>query len=465
MTTEIHYQSLLDVSRQIGNGEVSPVELTDAMLARIEAVDGELKSYALVTPERARADAQAAETEIKAGRRRGPLHGVPIALKDLCRTKGTTTAAGMTIHADHVPDHDATVTARLAQAGAVLLGKLQMTEGAFADHHPDIPSPLNPWNADHWPGVSSSGSGVATAAGLCFASLGSDTGGSIRFPSTANGVTGLKPTWGRVSRYGVFDLAPSLDHIGPMCRTAADAGAVLGVIAGEDPNDPTAATAPVPNYLAGLERGVRGLRVGVDPRFNSEGIEDAMASTCADAVEVLRDLGADIRTVAFPDPTDVVAGWLAHCGVETAVAHEETYPALKDRYGPGLGGLIEVGRALGGMDYQKIILDRQAFTGRMRRLFEDVDLLVMPAQYIASPTWATMATLGEDPDGLASLLRCTCPLDMSGSPSITLPSGFTEGGMPIAFQIVGRHFEEDLLIRAGHAYQRATDWHLRHPAI
>lgn len=238
--------------------------VTRAQLDRIAALDGALGSYAQVMTEVAMAQADAAEAEVAAGRYRGPLHGVPIAVKDLCWTKGFPTAAGMAIHKDYRPADDATVVRRLTEAGAVLLGKLQLTEGAYSDHHPSVTPPKNPWNAEYWSGISSSGSGSATAAGLCYGSLGSDTGGSIRWPCAANGLTGLKPSWGRVSRYGVFALAPTLDHVGSMARSAADAGAILGAIAGSDPSDPTAVLDPVPDYLAVLGQSVCGLRIGVD---------------------------------------------------------------------------------------------------------------------------------------------------------------------------------------------------------
>src|SRR5256885_4595118 len=251
--TSWHYATLLEVADAIRTRKTSPVELTRALLRRIDQLESSLHSYARVTPELALAHAGKAEAEIASGLYRGPLHGIPIAVKDICNTAGVVTAAGTVIHADHVPTFDATVVKRLTEAGAVLLGKLQLTEGAFVTHHPSITTPRNPWNADYYAGASSSGSGVATAAGLCFGSLGSDTGGSIRFPCAANGITGLKPTWGRVSRYGVFALAESLDHIGPMTRSAADAGALLGAIAGPDANDPTTLTALVPDYLAGLD--------------------------------------------------------------------------------------------------------------------------------------------------------------------------------------------------------------------
>src|SRR3954452_4328077 len=272
-TTDLHYLGLVEVGRKIQAKELSPVEATKAMLGRIEQLDGKLKSYAHVMADTALAGAAVAEKEIAAGKIKGPLHGVPIAIKDLCWAKGAPAAHGMTIHRDFRPSEDATVVARLKDAGAIILGKLQQTEGAYADHHPKIDPPKNPWNEDLWPGASSSGSGVATAAGLCYGSLGTDTGGSIRFPSAANGVTGLKPTWGRVSRYGAFELAATLEHIGPMARSAADTAAILGAIAGRDEKDPTSIPTDVPDYLAGLSGNLSGLKVGVDRRWTSEGVD------------------------------------------------------------------------------------------------------------------------------------------------------------------------------------------------
>ncbi|MCW5620704.1 MAG: amidase [Burkholderiales bacterium] len=460
-----HYLELLDIGQRIQSKAISSLEATQAQLARIGHVDGTLKSYATVMAEQALDDARRADKEIAAGGVRSPLHGVPIAVKDLCWTKGIPTAAGMTIYKDFRPKEDATVVRKLRDAGAVILGKLQLTEGAYADHHPKITPPVNPWNKAHWSGASSSGSGVATAAGLCYGSLGSDTGGSIRFPSAANGCTGLKPTWGRVSRYGVFELAATLDHIGPMTRSAADAGAMLSVIAGVDPNDPTASLEPVPNYLAGMTRGLRGVRVGVDPNWNSNRVEEPVKQMLAAVLKVVAEQGGDIREVRFPDPEQIIADWFPLCGVETAVAHESTYPARKDEYGPGLSGLIDLGRSQSGLDYQKIVLRRNDFRGRVQALFQGIDLLLIPATAVASPTVAQMAKLGEDAELISALLRYTCPFDMTGSPTITLPAAFTQQNTPIALQFVARHFEEELLVRAGWAFQQATDWHRKHPAL
>jgi len=464
-TDELHYLELTELTRRIHTGEITSVEATEAALARIEALDGTLHSFALVLPEYALERARIADGEIRAGQIKGPLHGAPIAVKDLCWMQGVPTAAGTIVHHDFRPTEDATVVDRLTAAGAVILGKLQLTEGAYADHHPQVTPPVNPWNPGHWPGASSSGSGSATAAGLCYGSLGSDTGGSIRFPSAACGLTGLKPTWGRVSRYGVFELAATLDHIGPMTRSARDAAAMLGVIAGADENDPTALQEPVPDYLAGIGRGLRGIRVGIAPAWTSSQADAATQEAIASVVETVRVLGAEIREVRFPDVTHMVEDWFPLCGVETAVAHEATYPSRKGEYGPALSGLIELGRGLSGMDYQKIILRRRDFSGRVAVLFQTVDLLLLPAQGFASPTLAKMATLGEDASLMTSLLGFTCPFDMSGSPTITLPCGFTDVGTPVGFQFVGAHLAEELLFRAGYAYQQATNWHKRHPAL
>jgi amidase len=462
---ELHYLELVELTRRIHRKEISPVEVARAQLERIERLDKTLFSYALVTPDLALKQAEQAEAEIQRGEIKGPLHGAPVAVKDLCWTKGVPTAAGMPIYRDFRPQEDATVVRRLRDAGAIMLGKLQLTEGAYADHHPAIRPPVNSWNEAHWSGASSSGSGVATAAGLCYGSLGSDTGGSIRFPSAANGVTGLKPTWGRVSRYGVFELAATLDHVGPMARSASDCAAMLSAIAGADDNDPTASQEPVPNYLAGLSRGLKGIRVGVDADWNSKGSDDAVNRSVEEALRVIADLGAEIRPVRFPDSEQISTDWIPNCAVETAVAHLETYPARQAEYGPALAGLIEIGRNLSGLDYQKIILRRIDFRGRVARLFESIDLLVVPAQPFASPTKTMMARLGEEPSLVRGLLRFTCPFDMTGNPTITLPCAFTEQQTPLAFQFVAAPFAEDLLCRAGHAYQKATDWHRKHPQL
>jgi amidase len=465
VTTDLHYLELTELAACIKAREVSPVTVTHSQLNRIAAVDRALGSYALVMAEGAIEQAEAAQAEIAAGRYRGPLHGAPIAVKDLCWTEGVPTAGGMAIYKDYRPDEDATVVRRLKQAGAVLLGKLQLTEGAYSDHHPSVTPPKNPWNAEYWPGISSSGPGAATAAGLCYGSIASDTGGSIRWPSAANGLTGLKPSWGRVSRYGVFELAATLDHLGPMTRCAADAAAMLGAIAGSDPKDPTAVLDPVPNYLAVVGQGVRGLRIGVDTAWNGDGVDATAQAVLSDATEVFRTLGASIVDVRFPDVTQAIADWYLNCAVEAAVAHAASYPARKDEYGPILAMVIETGHALSSADYQKILLRRLALRGRVAALFGTVELLLTPVHPFAPLTLATMRTLGEQPELISKLQRYTCPFDMTGHPTITLPGGFAEAGLPIAFQLVAANLDETTLVRAGAAFQGATSWHRRHPSV
>lgn len=465
MADALHYLELTELAARLKAREISALDVTRAQLDRIDALDRGLRSYVHVMAESAIAEAKAADGEIAQGRYRGPLHGVPIALKDLFWTKGIPTAAGTTLHRDFRPGEDATVVRRLRSAGAVVLGKVQLTEGAYSDHHPSVTPPKNPWNPDYWPGISSSGPAVATAAGLCFGSLGSDTGGSIRWPSAANGLTGLKPSWGRVSRHGTFELAATLDHVGPIGRSATDVGALLGAIAGHDPSDPTSLLDPVPDYLAAAAQDVRGLRIGVDAAWNSNDVDVATQRVLADAIDAFRGLGADIVDVGFPEVKQAIADWTPNCAVEAAVAHETSYPARKDEYGPVLASVIKAGRALSALDYQKILLRRLALRGRVAALFETIDLLLIPVQPFPPLTLAMIRTLGEQPDLITKLQRYTCPFDMTGHPTITLPGGVSADGLPIGFQFVAAHLDEAALVRAGAAFQRATSWHRRRPSL
>ncbi|MCP4004189.1 MAG: amidase [bacterium] len=460
--SEIHALDLIEVSRRLRKRELSAVEVTRAMLARVEALDPELHAFAEFLPEAALEAAERAEREYERGEIRGPLHGVPIAVKDLCAMKGVRTAAGTKVMRDRVPDHTATLVERLQAAGAVILGKLQLTEGAYGWHHPEIQLPVNPWSAEHWTGVSSSGSGVATAAGLCFGSLGSDTGGSIRFPSACCGLVGIKPTYGRVSRDGVFPLAHSLDHIGPMTRSVADAAAMLGVIAGYDPRDPTSLRADVPDYVAELEGDLRGVRIGVDRSYVCDRVDPLSSGAALAALDRFRELGAEVREVELPALEALIAGWAITTSVEVAMAHAETFPSRAEDYGPQLRQLLELGQTVSGADYARVEVERASFKGRLEGLWERVDLLIAPAMPMPPPT-VPDSTAGVDDPNLAPLLIFTAPFDYSGSPTISLPGGFSEAGLPLGFQLIGPHLSEALLCRAGHAYQQVTDWHRRRP--
>ena len=463
----LHFKTITELAGLIESGQLSPVAATRAQLARIEELDGQLKSYATVMAESAMAQARSAEAEIAGGRYRGPLHGVPIAVKDLCFTTGVRTMGGTRVMADQVPDFDATVVSRFNAAGAVLLGKLNLTEGAMAGYNPDRDVPVNPWNAEAWSGASSSGSGVATAAGLCYGSLGSDTGGSIRFPSASCGVVGIKPTWGRVSRYGVLALAESLDHVGPMTRSTADAGILLQAIAGADPNDPTALSASVPDMLEGINEGVGGLRFGFDERYASDGVDPDLARAVLDSVQLLEELGAEIVEVQLPALEEYLAAWPVLCTAEAALAHEATYPSRRDDYGPWFQGWLDQGASVTGVDYARANNLRAACNGHVRDTFAGIDALVCPSMPSPAFPVADMAPFDPLPEeGLdMGLLRFTAPFDFNGAPTLSVPCGLNGSGLPLSLQFVGKHLQEPLLCRIGHAYEQATEWHDQHPPV
>jgi amidase len=459
------YLEITELADLIRKRKISSFETTKLQLARIAAIDAAIHSYVTVLADDALARAAQADDELAAGIDRGPLHGVPIGVKDLFWTKGHPTTAGTAIYRSFVPNEDATVVTRLRNAGAVIIGKLQLTEGAYSDHHPSVQPPRNPWNSDYWPGISSSGTGTALAAGLCYGAIATDTGGSIRWPSAANGVTGLKPTWGRVSRYGAFELAATLDHVGAMARSATDVGIILAAIAGEDPKDPTTFNTLTGNGTAGGASCVEGLRIGVDLKWNEDDVDGETRGVLRHATEVLISLGAKIVAIELPDPSAMVQDWAPNCAVEAAVAHEASYSVQREQYGPVLASVIDAGSALSGTEYQKIILRRMDFVGRLKHAMQGVDLLLVPVQPFPPLTLEAVKTLGDQPHLIAQLQRYTCPFNMTGNPTITLPGGFTSNGMPIGFQLVANHLKEDMLITVGAAFQRVTNWHHRHPVL
>jgi amidase len=406
--------------------------------------------------------AQAADKEIAAGKWRGPLHGVPVAVKDLCWTKGVPTTCASKVLGDWRPDSNATVVDRFEAAGAVLLGKLHMTEFAMAWYHPEIPGPQNPWNPALWPGASSSGSGAATAAGLCYASIGSDTGGSIRFPSAANGIVGLKPTWGRVSRHGVFPLGESLDHIGPMTRSVADAALVLSVIAGRDELDDTSLDAPLDDYAAAIDEGANGIRVGVDENYIARASSD-VATAVTSAIRDLERIGARILKVKLPDVEPCLSTWTILCASEAAAGHAATYPSRATDYGPGFLSFLELGASIRGQDYANAHMVRERFANRFQQLFDQVDVIVC-----SSMASATLPNDAMPPDARSfkepnPLLAFTAPFNMSRQPD-SLDAGRSGQGCSASEPTArSRPLGEATLIRAGAAYERATVWHTQRP--
>ena len=462
----LHFKTITEVSELIREKHVLPVEVTTAILDRIDQLDSRLKSYATIMADHAMMGAQKAEAEITSGTYRGLLHGVPIAVKDLCFTKGVRTMGETHALAEHVPHFDSTVVAKLESAGAVLLGKLNLTEGAMGGYNPKLQIPINPWNAERWSGASSSGSGVATVAGLCFGSLGSDTGGSIRFPAAACGTVGLKPTWGRVSRYGVLALAESLDHVGPLTRSSADAGIVLEAISGFDPNDPTSLPDPVPNMLEGTDRGVEGIRIGFDLQYATKDIDPELAEAVLAGVKVLEDLGAEIVEVQLPDMDPYVAAWPTLCSAEAVAAHEATYPSRRDDYGPWFRGWLDKGAKVTGAEYAKANNLRAACTGHLRRVFEGIDVLVCPSTAAPPHPVKPEELYGPMPESREpKFQRFTAPFDYNGAPTLSVPCGFNSEELPLSIQWVGKHLSEPLLCRIGHAYEGATEWHNRHPNV
>ena len=463
----MHYKTISELAPLIESGELSPVDLTRSQLERIEALDSNLKSFATVTGELAIKQAENAQKEIDSGKYRGKLHGIPIAVKDLCDTAGIRTMGGSAVFADNIPSQDATVIANLREAGAVLLGKLNMTEGAMGGYNPKLDVPENPWRKSHWAGASSSGSGSATAAGLAFGTLGSDTGGSIRFPAAVCGTVGLKPTWGRVSRHGVMNLAESLDHVGPLTRSAADAGIMLQAISGFDSNDPTTLTHKVPNMLSEIGKSVKGLKIGWDEAYATEDMEPSFAQAVFEGVKIMESLGAQIVAVQMPEiMREALAAWPIICSTEAAAAHSDTYPSRADEYGPFFRQWLENGTAHTATEYANAHNLRLKMNGELRNTMRDIDVLAGPSNPKASHPVSPKGLYGPIPaDRKPWDSRFTVPFDFSGLPTIALPCGLDHTGMPVSLQFSGHHLSEPLLVGAGDSFERATDFHKLHPPV
>jgi amidase len=466
MTVDLHYLSLLDLSEHIRRRDLCSVDIVSALLARIAAFEPRLNGFLHVMGDSALADAKRADAELGRGQWRGPMHGIPIGIKDLIDVAGVPTTSGTEIMKDRVPAADATIVGRLKRAGAIVIGKTHMTEAAMLDHHPKYKRPDNPWKSGFWTGVSSSGSGVSVAAGFCYGALGSDTGGSIRMPSSACGLSGIKPTWGRVSRQGVFPLAETFDHVGPMCRTAADAATMLQIIAGQDPADPTALTAPVPDYAAELGAGIDKLRIGVDWSLLEDRVDTAVAESVRQAAVSFELLGAHLRDVALPPIAAPMAAIAPLMMAEIRLAHADTYPRHADRYGPSVARMLAGGDALAAIDVARAVQARMVWNGRLRRLFDEIDILLVPAAPGPTPRCEELDAMQGDAGALMDRIsRYTMPFNVSGSPTLSLPCGFDRNGMPLGLQLVGPHLSEALLCRAGHAFQQATDFHTAHPVL
>lgn len=458
------------LSRAIAARKVSPVEVTQAFLARIERLDGRIRAFITVDAEGALAAARELEAELGAGLSRGPFHGVPLAYKDLCHVPGLPTSCGTRTREYFAGVAECTAVGRLREAGAVTLGKLNMSElalGPFGDnaHHGDV---QNPWKPGHSAGGSSSGSAAAVAAGLAAASLGSDTGGSIRLPAACCGVVGFKPTYGRVSRAGVMPLSWSLDHLGPLAATVADAALMLGVIAGPDPRDATSSRRGVPYYERMLASPVAGLRVGVPENYYFDALDREMDAGVRAAARVLEGLGVLVTPVRVPDPRPLVDVCNVIARSESAAVHARLARERPHELQPAVRARLEVGFHISAHDYLQALRLRARYTREfIAEVFVEVDALVTPVIPEPAPALETAkaGTTEEVVHRMGRFSRLTRPFNGLGLPALAMPCGFSSDGRPLAFQIVGRAFDEATVLRLGHAYEQATAWHRERPQL
>lgn len=464
--SELHYLSIADLAKLLAAREISSVEVTQAQLERITLLDADIQAYASLRADAALLEAERADQQIGHGNYRGPMHGVPIAVKDLCFTQDTPTMGGTAVLEHFIPDFDATVVTKLRDAGAVNLGKLNLAEGAMAGYNPRFAAPYNPWNRSLSPGGSSSGSGAATAAGLCFGSLGTDTGGSIRFPASMCGVVGMKPTWGRVSRYGILDLAPSMDHVGSLTRTVGDAAIMIDIIAGHDPNDLSSMPSSAMNLSAVIDSGVPELRIGYAERYATEDVDVDTAKAVVSAIDTLESMGATVVDVEIPNLDKYVIAWRDLCTSEAFVAHAQNYPSRAAEYGPWFRSWLEYGAALSATDYINAHQLRLECNAVIARAFLNIDVLLCPAMTTPEPRKSDAQNFAEPIGNInAPRQRFTIPYNFNGAPSITLPAGQNSNGEPISVQCIGKPTREDLVIRVARALERSGEYGVRHPPI
>ena len=444
--------SLEEAATLLRERRVSPVELTEACLARIQAVEPRLNAFVTVTADLARAEARAAEGEIAAGRYRGPLHGIPVAVKDLFATKGIRTTAGSRILATWIPEEDATVVRKLRAAGAVLLGKLGLHEFAYgiSSVNPHFGDVHNPWDTTKIPGGSSGGSAVAVVAGEAYAALGSDTGGSIRIPAALCGCVGLKPTYGRASLFGAVPLAWSLDHPGPLARTVRDVAIATQAISGYDPRDPISADRAVPDLLAGIERSARGLRVGVPTDHVWEECDAAIARAVRAAIETLARAGADVREVRWPRAAEYANAASAILGIEARAYHEGAFPGRAAEYGPLVRARLASQGDVDADTYarsMRLLLEARA--GAADRDLDGVDVLAIPTVPTRAWTIEEATEIGRP----SEWTRVTRIFDLTGQPAISVPCGTDPDGLPVGLQFAGRMWDEATVLRAARAYE------------
>ncbi len=467
-TLDVTKLTVTSASHAIWAKKLSPLELTEAYLARIERLNGKVNAYVTVTAERAREEARRATEDIAAGRYRGPLHGIPIAHKDLFATAGVRTTAGSKIFANHVPKADSTVVRRLSEAGAVLLGKLNTHEFAYGvtTDNPHFGKTRNPWDLDRSPGGSSGGSGAAIVAGLALATTGTDPGGSIRIPSSVCGCVGLKPTYGRVSKAGVFPLSYFFDHPGPITHSVEDAALLLQAMAGYDPDDAASVRAPVDDYLKELRGGVKGLRVGVPRRYFYDRLDDEVRAALEAAIRTFGELGATVVDVEIPGVEEVILPLFAIVQAEALDIHAESLAKRRSDIGADVLALLDQPVPTS-IDLARGLRASYLLVEKMRRALEGVDVLVTATTPIPAVRFGQETVLlgGREDPTIFAMIVCTAPFNATRLPALSLPCGFTKSSLPIGLQIVGRPFDEATVLRTGASYEQATGWHLQRPKL
>ena len=468
-TLEICYMSAGDLSKLVQNKEISPVEIIEAHLTRIDATEPVLNSFITLLADEARGAALQAEKDIQAGRYKGPLHGIPVALKDLYNTGGVRTTSGSRIFDNFIPTEDCTVAAKFQQAGAILVGKLNMHPFAYGPtgENLDYGHMHNPWNPDMVTGGSSGGSGSAAAAGQCTITTGSDTGGSIRIPAALCGIVGLKPTYGLVSRHGLTALSWSLDHPGPMTRTVEDAAITMNVIAGHDPKDVASAKVDIPDYTSALTGDIKGLRIGIVKEYFETPLDPQVRKAVMDAIGLLESMGAEVKEVSYPMFNQSQAISSTVLMSEATAYHRDLLEKDGHQIYEPVRQRLEAGLFISAAEYLRAQQARTIFDNQGRRLLDDVDLLAGPTEPVTAPRiMASKVMAGEQEVGVVgALTQYTRPYNINGFPAISVPCGFSDENMPIGLQLAGKPFDELTVLRAAHAYERATDWHTRRPPV
>ena len=456
-------------SQLIASKELSPVDLIKAHLDRIEATDSKLNSFITLAAEQALLTARDAEREIQSGRYRGPLHGIPIALKDLFYVQGMRNTSGSKMFDDFMPSFDGTIGSRFRQAGAIILGKLNLSQFAFGPtgENADYGDMHNPWDITRISGGSSGGSGTAAASGQAAITMGTDTGGSVRIPSALCGLVGMKATYGLLSRHGLVALSWTLDHPGPMTRTVEDCALALNAIAGHDPLDVTSAKVEVPDYRAALNGDIRGLRIGVPKEYYEAPLDPQVSAAVSEALDNLKKLGADVSEVSWPVYHDSHAIVTTLLYAEAAAGHRKTVLSRGQDYDPAVRMRLETGLFITAAEYIQALRARNVYVSQTEALFDSVDLLVGPMEpTVAFPIGQREVKIdGRVIDSVPLLTQYTRPFNITGYPAVTVPCGFSLDGLPMGLQMAGRPFEETTVLNAAYAYQQTTEWHNRRPPI